>query len=82
MDDQSSSAAPLDRQRVEELARPIFAAIKANYQRGPTSRDRALEALNALASAAATVIAGCDGPGGEAEAFFRDALRQNLATYQ
>jgi hypothetical protein len=72
------SRVPLDQERVEQLAGPIFAAVKDNYQRGPTSRDRALEALNALAACAATVIVGCDGPGGEAEAFFQQALKQNI----
>lgn len=69
---------PLDEERVGAISYKILTAIRANYLRGPESRDRALEALNALAGAAAVVIMGCDGRGGEAEQFFRAALRQNL----
>ena len=48
----------IDRGRVEVLAAEMMAAIKANYERGPHSRDRIFEALNALAFCAATVIVG------------------------
>jgi hypothetical protein len=68
----------LDQERVEAVTAKVLAAIKENLQRGPQSRERALEVLNALAGSAAVVILGCDGPHGEAEEFFQKALRQNL----
>jgi hypothetical protein len=71
----------LDHNRVEELTGQILLPVRANYQRGPISRDRALEALNALAVAAAVVVSGCDGMGGEAEKFFYQALTINIKSY-
>jgi hypothetical protein len=68
----------LDRERIEGLMVAILRPIRENYVDGPVSRDRCLEALNALAASAALVIHGSDGPGGEAEEFFRQALRQQL----
>jgi hypothetical protein len=52
--------------------------IRENYMRGPVSRDRCFEALNALAASAALVIEGSDGPGGEAQEFFEQALRSSF----
>jgi hypothetical protein len=68
----------LDRERIEGVLEPILIAIRDNYQRGPVSRDRCFEVLNALAAATAIVIARSDGPGGEAEQFFHKALAQQL----
>jgi hypothetical protein len=68
----------LDRERIENLTASVLLPIRENYVRGPTSRDRCFEALNALAASAALVIHGSDGPGGEAEEFFHKALRQHL----
>lgn len=73
-----SQPQPLDEERVGEISYDILLAIRKNFLRGPQSRERALEALNALAGAASVVIVGCDGPRGEAEEFFQTALRQNL----
>jgi hypothetical protein len=68
----------LDRERIESLMVAILMPIRDNYKSGPVSRDRCFEALNALAGAAALVIHGSGGPGGEAEDFFRKALTQQL----
>jgi hypothetical protein len=67
----------LDRARIEEITTSILVVIRDNYTRGPVSRDRCFEALNALAASAALVIEGSDGPGGEAQEFFEKALRQH-----
>jgi len=72
----------LDRERIENLTASILMPIRDNYINGPISRDRCFEALNALAASAALVIEGSDGPGGEAEEFFRKALEQNLKNSQ
>jgi hypothetical protein len=68
----------LDRERIERLMGAILIPIRENYRSGPVSRDRCFEALNALAGSVALVIHGSDGPGGEAEEFFRKALEQQL----
>ncbi len=68
----------LDRERIENLTASILMPIRDNYKNGPISRDRCFEALNALAASVALVIEGSDGPGGEAEKFFRKALQQQL----
>jgi hypothetical protein len=68
----------LDRQRVEALCAAILEPLRANYLRGPISRERCFESLNALAVAAAIVIKGADGPGGEAHEFFNKALTQQI----
>jgi hypothetical protein len=68
----------LDRNRIEALAADLMAPIKENYQLGPISRDRAYEALNALAIAAAVVIMGCDGPQGDAHLWFQTTLEKQL----
>jgi len=68
----------LDRERIERLMVAILLPIRENYKKGPISRDRCFEALNALAASAALVIEGADGAGGEAEEFFRKALAQQL----
>lgn len=65
------------RERTEELAKGIMAPIIENYRRGPVGRDRAYEALNALAVAAGTVLAGCHDP--EAEEWFQTAVTQQIA---
>ena len=68
----------LDRDRIEKITKSILLVIRENYVRGPISRDRCFEALNALATSAAVVIQGSDGPVGEARAFFDKALEQHL----
>src|SRR4029077_10150950 len=67
----------LDRARIEEITKSILLVIRDNYLRGPESRKRCFEALNALAASAALVIEGSDGPGGKAQKFFEQALRQH-----
>ena len=64
----------IDRDRIEELTRVIMEEIKSNYEFGPTSPDRAFEALNALAAATAIVLLGSDGFHGTAREFFNKAL--------
>lgn len=71
-----SESESLDRERVENLTAAVLKPIRDNYNCGPTSRDRALEALNALAAAAALVIRGCDDQ--EACDFFAVALQWHL----
>jgi hypothetical protein len=68
----------LDQDRIKEIMKSILLVIRENYMRGPVSRDRCFEALNALAASAAVVIHGADGPVGEARAFFDKALEQHL----
>lgn len=66
----------LDEERIQALVVEILEPIRDNYERGPISRDRCYEALNALAAAAVLVIKGA-GPGeAEARAWFDQALRQ------
>lgn len=67
----------LDSKRIEGLVFEILKPIKANYEQGPTSRDRCFEALKALAFCAAHLAHGCnDDP--EAVEFFVKAFRKNL----
>jgi hypothetical protein len=61
----------LDRQRIEALSIAVLKPIQANYHRGPVSRDRVYEALNALAFAVATVVQGAQP--NEAHDFFMRA---------
>lgn len=67
----------LDRARVEAIAKLMMEAIVANFQRGPHSRDRVFEALNACAYAVATVIAGTGDGRRAARKFFLNAMAQN-----
>ena len=66
----------LDQKRVERLMAAIMLPIRDNYTRGPISRDRALEALNALAATTAIILQGADDP--EARKFFDLALHNQL----
>jgi hypothetical protein len=68
----------LGEQRVIELMTVISEAIRDNYVRGPISRDRCYEALNALAGATALVIKGTGEGQGEAHEWFERALAQQL----
>lgn len=72
----------LDRQRIERLLVKILEPIRANYYAGPISQARVLEALNALAAAAALVIQGAEkqsrGADTRPEEFFRKALDNHL----
>jgi hypothetical protein len=61
----------LDDDRVEFLAKRFMGIVRSHYLQGPTSRDRVLEVLNALAVTVAFVLAGS---GGDAQEFFNDAL--------
>jgi len=56
--------------------------VNNNFKRGPVSRDRVYEALNALAITAAIVIKGCgDAPANdEAHKWFELALGQQLSS--
>jgi len=78
----SENLPELDRARIEEITKSILLVIRENYLRGPQSRDRALEALNALAASAGVVILGADGQGGKAHQFFLQALNQHIAENQ
>jgi hypothetical protein len=69
----------LDQERIETICVDILQIIQQNFVRGPISRDRCLEALNALAAAAALVIHGADGPGGKAHEFFDQAFEDHLS---
>ena len=68
----------LDEDRITELVVAILEPIRDNYKRGPISRDRAYEALNALAAAVSLVIKGADGRDGEAQEFFNKSLNLQL----
>lgn len=72
----NDDALTLDVQRIEALAMEILTAIKHNYLRGPISRDRVYEALNALAISAAVTVRGADR--NEALEWFSQALNQQL----
>ena len=48
----------LDQERIEELAKQVLILIRENYQRGPISRDRVYEVLNALAFCTAVTVRG------------------------
>lgn len=67
----------LDRERIEVLAAEIMRPILANYRVGPPSPDRVHEALNALAFAAAQLLAATEF-NAEARRFFDIALEQQL----
>jgi hypothetical protein len=72
---------PFDRTRIGGLARDIMLPVRDNFLRGPASRDRVYEALNALACVAGAVLAGCGEEGARHEAWewFQLALEQQLA---
>jgi hypothetical protein len=66
----------LDRERIEELTTQILILLRQNYVRGPISRDRVYEALNALAYCTAVTVRGTDPD--EALKWFSDALNISL----
>jgi hypothetical protein len=66
----------LDEKRIEALANTFLIAIHENFRRGPTSRDRVYESLNALAFAVAVVVRGSDKD--EALEWFSQALNMSL----
>jgi hypothetical protein len=66
----------LDEKRIEALAEELLMAIRKNYLRGPVSRDRVYESLNALAFAVALVVRGADKD--EALEWFSKALNTCL----
>ena len=68
----------LDHSRVEEITRALMEQIRSHYLRYPTSRDRVLEILNALAVCVGLAIQGADGINGEAHEFFIVALEMQL----
>lgn len=65
----------MDEERVRKLVGALLLPIRANYVHGPLHPDRVLEALNALAIAAAVTTAGADE---EALKFFLDAFTGQL----
>jgi hypothetical protein len=69
----------LQQERVRPLATHILDAVVAHFRAGPVGHDRVLEVLNALAFAAASVLANT-GPAAHVKTleFFDLALRQNL----
>jgi hypothetical protein len=64
---------------VTDLAIALMLQVRTHYQLGPTNRDRVYEVLNALGVVTATVLQGADGAAADAERFFQQALRQQLA---
>lgn len=70
----------LDHDRVKGIAIPMLTAIRDNHAVGPVHRDRLFEALNALAFAAATVIAGTGDRNGRkiTRAFLDAAVTKNV----
>lgn len=70
----------IDRGRVEWIAAAAMRAVVANYRRGPASRDRIWEALNAIAMIAVTVISAIEDDAAVAQAreFFDRAVNANL----
>ena len=66
----------LDRERIEELTTQILFLLRLNYARGPVSRERVYEALNALAFCTAVTVRGTDPD--EALDWFSDALNISL----
>jgi hypothetical protein len=62
--------------RVRELTDPMFKIIRDHYLGGPTSRERVLEVLNALAICSAYVIAGAEDD--KAQEFFNEALEKQI----
>lgn len=71
----------IDQDRVARLGAEIMRAVVGNYQAGPPSRDRVWESLNALAFAAATIIAGTGDRSDRRKAtqFFDRAVSENVA---
>lgn len=67
----------LDRERIAQLSIRIMQAVRNNYIRGPQSRDRVFEALNALVIVTCTVIKGCD-EDTKAVWFFQQAMTQQM----
>lgn len=67
----------INRDRVERLAVDLLQPIRTNYIKGPTSRHRVIEALNALAITAASVIEGTE-DAEAAQSWFLSALAINL----
>jgi hypothetical protein len=69
----------LDRDRIERLMGDILLPIRANYLRGPISRDRVYEALNALAAVTAITLAGTKDE--DAYDFFATALNNHMENW-
>ena len=67
----------LDRERTTKIVNALMLPLLANFKQGPQSRERTLEALNALAIAAAFIIQGT-GDEEHAHMFFEKALVANL----
>lgn len=76
-------AEPMDAERVESLAMPIFDLVKARLAEKPPHRDKVFECLNALAIVAGTMIAGTGSEEGRGEArkFFDLAVTQQIADH-
>lgn len=66
---------PLDRTRVERLAENVMLTVRPELARQPPGRENVYVALNALAIAAAAIIAGAADEGRQ---FFDRALAENL----
>jgi hypothetical protein len=67
----------LDEERIKGLSDVLLLKLKDNYEKGPPGRVRVYESLNALAIAAATVLAGT-GFDHNAVAFFEAATKNQL----
>lgn len=65
-----------NQERVEQLASALMKVLVPTLAQYPPSRDHVLVALNALAFATATILAGVDRNG---RRFFEKALADNIA---
>lgn len=63
-------------QRVHDLAIGFHQLVREHYKEDEPSHDKVLEVLNALANAAALVLAGIEND--KAQEFFNDCLEQSI----
>jgi hypothetical protein len=62
--------------RITEMTEAILTIVQQHYQRGPTHRDRVLEAVNALAIASAVAIKGTESE--QVMRFFQEAFNKQM----
>lgn len=71
------ASVPLDRERVQQLAEPMYRIVRDHLIQHPMNRRKVEECLNALAIVTSTVLAG-SGFDPNAMAFFDLALAQAI----
>jgi hypothetical protein len=83
-DERLRTAPPVERSEVEALAQQFLLSLRAHFISRPSVPETNLEALNALAIAAASIIAGARETGNEAmaRAFFDVALENQIKEFQ